>query len=44
MNLLDRDGKIQLYIKKDTVGEDVYELVKKSDFRWILLVLMVKYS
>ena len=31
MNLLDRDGKIQLYIKKDTVGEDVYELVKKSD-------------
>ena len=31
MNILDRDGKIQLYIKKDTVGEDVYELVKKSD-------------
>lgn len=31
IDLLDRDGKIQLYVKKDIVGEDIYEVVKKGD-------------
>lgn len=31
MHIQDRDGQIQIYIRKDVVGEDVYELVKKSD-------------
>lgn len=31
MDLLDRDGTIQLYVRKDIVGEAVYEIVKKGD-------------
>lgn len=31
MHIQDRDGQIQLYIRKDTVGEDVYEIIKKGD-------------
>lgn len=31
MDLLDRDGTIQLYVRKDIVGEEVYEIVKKGD-------------
>ena len=31
MHILDRDGQIQLYIRKDVVGEDNYQLVIKSD-------------
>lgn len=30
-DLSDRDGKIQLYIRKDEVGEDSYEKIKKID-------------
>ena len=30
-DLQDRDGKIQLYVKKDEVGEESYELFKKYD-------------
>ncbi|MDR0406119.1 MAG: lysine--tRNA ligase [Clostridiales bacterium] len=30
-DLTDREGKIQLYIKKDEVGDDAYDLVKKLD-------------
>lgn len=31
MHIQDRDGQIQLYVRKDAIGEDVYELVKKGD-------------
>lgn len=31
MDLLDRDGTIQLYVRKDIVGEEVYEIVKRGD-------------
>ena len=31
MHIQDRDGQIQLYIRKDVVGEDVYEIIKKGD-------------
>lgn len=31
MNVQDRDGQIQIYVRKDEVGEDVYEIVKKAD-------------
>ena len=31
MHIQDRDGQIQIYIRKDVVGEDEYELVKKCD-------------
>lgn len=30
-DLQDRDGKIQLYVRKDEIGEDSYELFKKYD-------------
>lgn len=30
-DLSDRDGKIQLYIRKDVLGDETYELVKKID-------------
>ncbi len=30
-DLQDRDGRIQLYVRKDEVGEDSYELFKKYD-------------
>ncbi len=31
MDINDRYGKIQLYVRKDEVGEDVYEIVKRGD-------------
>ena len=31
MDLYDKTGKIQLYIKKDVVGEEAYEVVKMAD-------------
>ena len=31
MHIQDRDGQIQLYVRKDTIGEDAYEIVKKGD-------------
>lgn len=31
MHIQDRDGQIQIYIRKDVVGEEEYELVKKCD-------------
>ena len=31
MHIQDRDGQIQLYVRKDAIGEDVYVLVKKGD-------------
>ena len=31
MHLLDRDGQIQVVVKKQVVGEEVYELFKQSD-------------
>ena len=31
MHIQDRDGQIQIYIRKDVIGEDEYELVIKSD-------------
>ena len=31
MHIQDRDGQIQLYVRKDAVGEDVYEIIKKGD-------------
>ena len=30
MHIQDRDGQIQLYIRKDVVGEDVYEIIKNE--------------
>lgn len=30
-DLADRDGRIQLYIRKDGVGDETYELIKKLD-------------
>lgn len=44
-NLQDRDGKIQLYIKKDDVGESAFELFKKyidlGDIIWAQGTLFV---
>lgn len=31
MHLQDRDGKIQVYVRKDQVGEDQFEMFKKAD-------------
>lgn len=31
MHILDRDGKIQVVIKKQVVGDEIYELFKQSD-------------
>ena len=31
MHIQDLDGRIQIYVRKDEVGEDAYELFKKSD-------------
>ena len=31
MHIQDRDGQIQLYVRKDTIGEEAYEIVKKGD-------------
>ena len=30
-DLLDRDGKIQIYVRQDRVGEESYQLFKESD-------------
>ncbi|HHJ7163913.1 TPA: OB-fold nucleic acid binding domain-containing protein, partial [Streptococcus pyogenes] len=30
-HLQDREGQIQLYVRKDSVGEDNYEIFKKAD-------------
>ncbi len=31
MHIQDVDGRIQIYVRKDDIGEDAYELFKKSD-------------
>lgn len=31
MHIQDRDGQIQIYVRKDVIGEDAYEIFKKSD-------------
>lgn len=31
MHIQDRDGQIQIYVRKDAIGEDAYEIFKKSD-------------
>lgn len=31
MHILDRDGKIQVYVRQDRIGEEIYELYKKAD-------------
>ena len=31
MHIQDLEGRIQIYVRKDTVGEEVYELFKKND-------------
>ena len=31
MHIQDRDGQIQIYVRKDAIGEDAYELFKKAD-------------
>lgn len=31
MHIQDIDGKIQIYVRKDTVGDDAYEIYKKND-------------
>ncbi|MEG1647298.1 MAG: lysine--tRNA ligase [Bacilli bacterium] len=31
MHIQDKDGQIQLYVRQDVIGEDAYEIFKKSD-------------
>jgi lysyl-tRNA synthetase class 2 len=31
MHIQDRDGQIQIYVRKDAIGEDAYEIFKKAD-------------
>ncbi len=31
MHIQDRDGKIQIYVRKDRIGEEMYEFYKKAD-------------
>lgn len=31
MHIQDRDGQIQIYVRKDAIGDDAYEIFKKSD-------------
>ena len=31
MHIQDRDGQIQIYVRKDIIGEDAYEVFKQSD-------------
>ena len=31
MHIQDRDGQIQIYFRKDAIGDDAYEIFKKSD-------------
>ena len=40
MHIQDRDGQIQLYVRKDTLGEDSYEIVKKGDIGDIIDLIM----
>lgn len=42
MHIQDRDGQIQLYVRKDTIGEEAYEIVKKAILE-ILLELKEQY-
>ncbi|MCT0016543.1 lysine--tRNA ligase [Lactococcus lactis subsp. lactis] len=35
-NIQDREGQIQIYVRKDTVGEENYEIFKKADLGDIL--------
>lgn len=31
MHIQDRDGQIQIYVRKDAIGDDAYEIFKKAD-------------
>lgn len=31
MHIQDVDGRIQIYVRKDEVGDDAYEIYKKND-------------
>ena len=31
MHIQDLDGRMQIYVRKDVIGEDQYEIFKKSD-------------
>ena len=31
MHIQDLDGRIQIYVRKDVIGEEAYEIFKKSD-------------
>lgn len=31
MHIMDLDGRLQVYVRKDTVGEDAFEIFKKAD-------------
>ena len=31
MNIQDREGQIQIYVRKDEIGDDQYEIFKKND-------------
>ncbi|WP_249029379.1 lysine--tRNA ligase [Tannockella kyphosi] len=31
MHIQDRDGQIQIYVRKDTIGDDAFEIFKKAD-------------
>ena len=33
MHIQDLDGRMQIYVRKDVIGEDQYEIFKKSDNR-----------
>ena len=41
-HLQDREGQIQIYVRKDAVGEEIYEIFKKSKTLVISLVLKGK--
>ena len=43
MHIQDRDGQIQLYVRKDTIGEDAYEIVKKGDIGDIIAKSIINY-
>jgi lysyl-tRNA synthetase, class II len=39
MHIMDESGKVQIYIRKDDIGEDAYTLLKKSDIGDIIGVI-----
>lgn len=39
-HIQDRDGQIQIYVRKDAVGEENYEIFKKADLGDFLLSLI----